>query len=123
MLAAKADLSIPGIYGQRIKTNEGAKKKCPAPTASTVGSCGQYRQRSNAKRSTAANLINCIQEGMLELDGHVGQCLSRFPTVSERSWGEWGQGEGEEEKYEIDRKSKIKQLHTAPTSRAGMCVA
>ena len=26
--------------------------------------------------------VNCFQEGMLELDSPMGQCYSRFPTVS-----------------------------------------
>ena len=28
--------------------------------------------------------VNCFQQGMLEFEGHMGQCFSRFPTVS--SW-------------------------------------
>ena len=45
--------------------------------------------------------VNCFQEGMLEFDGSMGQCFSRF---SQRSGG----GGKEEEKYGIDRKSKSK---------------
>ena len=29
--------------------------------------------------------VNCFQEGRLEFDGPMGQCFSRFPTVSQRS--------------------------------------
>ena len=49
------------------------------------------------------HLVNCFQEGMLESDGPLEQCFSRFPTVSSR-----GRGEKEEERYGIDKKSKYK---------------
>ena len=32
--------------------------------------------------------VNCFQEGMLELDSPMGQCYSRFPTVSSGGRGE-----------------------------------
>ena len=31
------------------------------------------------------HLVNCFQKGMLKLDGPMGQCFSRFMTVSQRS--------------------------------------
>ena len=37
-LVASARLSFPVIYGQRTMTNEGGKRKHPAPTASTAES-------------------------------------------------------------------------------------
>ena len=32
--------------------------------------------------------VNCFQEDMLEFEGPMGQCFSRFPTVSSRKRGE-----------------------------------
>ena len=34
--------------------------------------------------------VNCFQEGVLEFDGPMGQCFSRFPTVSSGRRGEKG---------------------------------
>ena len=31
--------------------------------------------------------VDCLQEGILEFDGPMGQCFSRFPTVSSRRRG------------------------------------
>ena len=51
------------------------------------------------------HLVNCFKEGMLEFDGCMGQCFSRFLTISQRSRG---RGEKEEGRYGIDKKSKSK---------------
>ena len=32
--------------------------------------------------------VKCFQQGMLEFEGPMGQCFSRFPTVSSRRRGE-----------------------------------
>ena len=54
---------------------------------------------------------------MLEFDGPMGQCFSRFPTVSRRVEGK------KEERYGIDKKSASKESHTAPISTVGLCLA
>ena len=58
--------------------------------------CGQYREHSNSKSSTASSpsQLEGVLEGMLEFGVPMGQCFSRFPTVSPRSRGGGG---GEEE--------------------------
>ena len=51
--------------------------------------------------------VNCFQQGMLEFEGPMGQCFSRFPTVSSKKRGGGGKEEEEkkkEERYGIDRK-------------------
>ena len=50
--------------------------------------CGQYRKRSSAKISRHCHQVNCFQQGMLEFEGPMGQCFSRFLTVSSRRRGE-----------------------------------
>ena len=39
--------------------------------------------------------VNCFQEDMLEFDDAIGQCFSRFPTVSQRNGGGRGRGRAE----------------------------
>ena len=46
--------------------------------------------------------VNYFQEGMLEFDGPMGQCFSRFPTVSSSRRGK------KEERYGIDKNSESK---------------
>ena len=38
--------------------------------------------------------VNCSQEDMLGFDDAIGQCFSRFPTVSQRNRGGGGAGAG-----------------------------
>ena len=69
------------------------KKKHPAPTVSTTGTCLPLVNIGNApvaKVPRHLHQVNCFQEGMLEFDGPIGQCFSRFPTVSSRRRGEKG---------------------------------
>ena len=51
------------------------------------------------------HIDNCFQEGMLQFEGPMGQCFSRFLTVSQRSRG---RGERKKGRYGIDKKSKSK---------------
>ena len=86
-------------------TDKGAKKKRPAPTAGTAGTCLtmiSIGSTTMSKVKQHLHLVNCFQEGMLEFDCPMGQCLVIFPTVSQR--GGWGGGE--EERYGIDWKNK-----------------
>ena len=67
--------------------------KRPAPTASTAGTCLCVVNFENApvpKVPRHLHQVNCFQEGMLELDSPMGQCYSRFPTVSSGRRGEKG---------------------------------
>ena len=67
------------------------KKKCPALTASTVGTYLSMVNIGNApvpKAPRHCHQVNCFQLGMLEFEGPMGQCFSRFPTVSSRRRGE-----------------------------------
>ena len=99
-LAASAVLPLPGINDQNKDQCRG-KKNCPAPTASTGGTCLSLVNTENAsmpKVPCHLYLVNCFQQGSLEFDGPVGQCFSRFPTVSKRSLGRRRGGRGREEK-------------------------
>ena len=99
-LAASALLSFTGIHGRRTMTNEGSK-----PTASTAGTCLSVMNIRNAPMPNIPrhlHLGNCFQD-IQEFDSLMGQCFSRFPTVSQRN-----RGGGEEESNCIDRKSKSK---------------
>ena len=83
------DYLSPDICGQRTMTIRG-KRKRPAPTASTAGTCLSVVNFGNApmpKVPRHLHQVNCFQEGMLEFDGPMGQCFSRFPTVSSRGRG------------------------------------
>ena len=74
-------------------TNDGAKKR-PAPTASTVGTCLSVVNIGKApvpKDPQHLYLDNCFQEDVLEFDGSMGQCFSRFLTISQ------SRGRGERE--------------------------
>ena len=80
-LAASAGQSIPGIYGQRTITNEWGKKKCPAPTASTAGTCESVVSIENAPMPTyspAFHLVICFQDGMTVLRGSVSADFRPF---------------------------------------------
>ena len=71
------------------------KKKRSAPTASTAGTCLSEVNIGNApmpKVPRHLHLVNCFQEGMLKFDDPMGQCLSRFPTVSQKSRGNGKRG-------------------------------
>ena len=65
----------------------------PASNARRAGTCLSVAGIGNApmpKGPRHLHLVNCFQEDMLEFDGPVGQCFSRFPTGSQRRWGEEG---------------------------------
>ena len=69
----------------------GGKKKRPALTASTAGTYLSVVDIGNApvpKVPRHCYQVNCFQQGMLEFEGPMGQCFSRFPTVSSRKRGE-----------------------------------
>ena len=70
-------------------TNKGAKKH-PALTASTAGTYLSVVNIGNAPVPKVPRhcQVNCFQQGMLEFEGPMGQCVSRFPTVSSRRRGE-----------------------------------
>ena len=65
--------------------------KRPALTASTAGT---YLFVVNIGNDPVPQVprhchkVNCFQQGMLEFEGPMGQCFSRFPTVSSRRRGE-----------------------------------
>ena len=93
--AAGALLSFTGIHGQRIMTNEGSK-----PPASTAGTCLSVMNIGNAPMPNIPwhlHLVNCFQEGIQEFDSPMGQCFSRFPTVSQRN----REGGGERKKVMV----------------------
>ena len=72
-------------------TIKGGKKKRPALTASTAGTYLSVVDIGNApvpKVPRHCHQVNCFQQGMLEFEGPMGQCFSRFPTVSSRKRGE-----------------------------------
>ena len=84
------DYLFPDICGQRTMT-KGGKKKRPVPTASTAGTCLSVVNIGDAPMPKVPRhlpQVNCFQEGMLELDSPMGQCYSRFPTVSSGRRGE-----------------------------------
>ena len=65
-------------------TNKGAH------TASTAGTCLSVVNIGNApvpKVPRHCHQVNCFQQGMLAFEGPMGQCFSRFPTVSNRRRG------------------------------------
>ena len=65
-----------------------SKKKRPARTASTAGTCLSVVRIGDApalKVPRHLHHVNCFKDGMLEFGVPVGQCFSRFPTVSQRS--------------------------------------
>ena len=66
------------------------------------------------------HLVNCFYEDVLEFDGPRGQQFNRFLTGSQRSRE---RGENEEGRYWVDKKSKSKWCHTAPTCTVGLRVA
>ena len=63
--------------------NEGTKKGA-ASTAGTCLSGVDIRNVSVPKVPRHLYLVGCFQEGMLEQNGPMGQCFSRFMTVSQR---------------------------------------
>ena len=76
--------------GQRTMTNKGAKRNVPhtlqvqqAPIC--VWSISETLQWQ--KFHGIFNQVNCFQKGMLEFEGPMGQCFSRFLTVSNRRRG------------------------------------
>ena len=114
LLVSCAGLPFHGIYGQRTITNEEVEKKRPAPTASTAGTClsvVNIRNASMPKIPRHLHLVNCFQERMLEFDGPMGQCFSRFLTVSQRSRGE----RGKRERNVRDRQEEYMQIVTYRT--------
>ena len=71
-------------------TNKGEKKR-PALTASTAGTYLSVVNIGHApvpKVPRHCHQVNCFQQGVLEFEGPMGQCFSRFPTVSSRRRGE-----------------------------------
>ena len=67
------------------------KQKHPAPTANTTGTYLSMVNIGNApvpKVPRHCHQANCFQQGMLEFEGPIGQCFSRFPIVSSRRRGE-----------------------------------
>ena len=63
--------------------------------------------------------VNCFQQGMLEFEGPMGQCFSRFPTVSSRRRGE----KRNKDMGLTGRVNESKKSHTAPASTVGLCLA
>ena len=64
--------------------------------------CPSMVSIGNAPKSRHLHLVNCFQEGMLELIVQWGSVSADFRPFHT----DVGEGEGKEEKYEIDRKSK-----------------
>ena len=67
------------------------KKNRPALAASTAGTYLSVVNIENApvpKVPRHCRQINCFLQGMLEFEGPMGQCFSRFSTVSSRRRGE-----------------------------------
>ena len=100
-LAAGAGPSFSGIYGQRTMPHGGAKKKKKKKKKErNVLHLLQAQQALVCLWSISKTLPcqkfhgNGFQEGMLESDGPMGQCFSRFPTVSQRGEGGGGEEEG-----------------------------
>ena len=72
-------------------TFQRGKKKRPALTASTACTYLSEVNIGNApvpKVPRHSHQVNCFQQGMLEFEGPMGQCFSRFPTVLSRRRGE-----------------------------------
>ena len=84
------DYLFPIVTAKEKMTNEGAKRNVPhlLQAQQALFVCGQYRKRCSAKVLRHLHLVNCFREGMLDFDGPMGQCFSRFLTVSQRSRGE-----------------------------------
>ena len=62
-------------------TNKETKKKCPAPTASTAGTCLFVVNFGNApvpKVPRDLHQVNCFQEGMLEFEVPWGSVSADF---------------------------------------------
>ena len=78
-------------------------RKRPAPTkAWHLGTrLSVVNIRNPDTSSTTSSPSNSFQEGMLEFDSPLGQCLSRFLTVSQRS-----RGRGENRKKVWDRQEE-----------------
>ena len=92
-LLLAACVGLPFSRYLRPKNNDQyrGKKKRPAPTSSTAGTCLSVVNFGNApvpKVPRHLHQVNSFQEGMLEFDGPMGQCFNRFPTVSRRRRGE-----------------------------------
>ena len=70
--------------------------------------------------------VNCFQQGMLEFEGPMGQCFSRFPTVSSRGRGEkrkkegWaGSSKNTMKLHSIDGLTQVGYAKQRPTVLAG----
>ena len=85
LLTACVGLSFSRYLRPKNNDQKRGKKKRPVPTASTAGTCLSVVSFGDApvpKVPRHLHQVNCFQEGMLELDSPMGQCYSRFPTVS-----------------------------------------
>ena len=75
------------ILRPKNNDHQRGKKKRPALTASTAGIYLSEVNIGNApvpKVPRHSHQVNSFQQGMLEFEGPMGQCFSRFPTVSSR---------------------------------------
>ena len=79
---------FPGIYGQLTMTYEGAKRnvRTYCKRSRHLSVFGQYRKNALMPKGPRHHLVNCSPEGMLELNGSMGQYFSGYSTVSQRSW-------------------------------------
>ena len=90
---------------EQTMTNEGAKRNVPHLVQAQQAPVCLWSISETLRCQKLHGLVNCFQEGMLGFDGPLGQCFSKFLTVSQRSRG---RGEKEKRRYGIDKKSKSK---------------
>ena len=93
MLAVCVGLSFSRYLRPKNNDQKRGKKKRPALTVSIAGTCLSVVNFGNApvpKVPRHLHQVNCFQEDMLEFNSPIGQCFSRFPTVSSRRRGEKG---------------------------------